>query len=363
MSDNATKFFRLGIFQKILLAMLLVALVPLSVISYIDYRSTNDNIKDAISGRLAGVSDKLVGHVNDWVMMNQLALDQNATLADMSSMNVQLQTPVLRSMLAGYPWSYLVFTSGRDGMNIGRSDDKPTVDYSDRVYFKQVMQGKSLGHQVVISKTTNKPALILATPIYAPGSKSIVGVIAMGMSIAELSQQFTSLRIGETGYAFLLDNNGKVVAHRKEEVADKNADFSKHPAFVNRPAEGKAELVYEDEGQAVVASVQVTAQGWTMVTQQAYSEAYAPVRSANIRALAILVITLLGVLIVAYMLSERLSSPIRRLTDIANEMSRGRLFTNIPEASRRDEIGALAAAIDRMGTSIRLAMERLRAKT
>ena len=85
--------------------------------------------------------------------------------------------------------------------------------------------------------------------------------------------------------------------------------------------------------------------------------------SANIRALAILAITLLVVLIVAYMLSERLSSPIRKLTEIANEMSRGRLYTNIPETQRRDEIGALAAAIDRMGTSIRLAMERLRAKT
>ena len=108
--------------------------------------------------------------------------------------------------------------------------------------------------------------------------------------------------------------------------------------------------------------MQTTAQGWTMVTQQAYSEAYAPVRAANIRALAILAITLLAVLMVAYMLSERLSSPIRKLTEIANEMSRGRLFTDIPEAKRRDEIGALAAAIDRMGTSIRLAMERLRAK-
>jgi methyl-accepting chemotaxis protein len=362
MSNKLTNFFRLGIFQKILLAMLLVALMPLGVISYIDYRSINENIKDAISSRLAGVSDKLVGHVDDWVMMNQRALEQNATLADVSSMDVQRQGPVLRSMLAGYPWSYLVFTIGPDGMNIGRSDDKPTVDYSDRVYFKQVMQGNPLGQQVVISKTTNKPSLILATPIYAPGSKSTVGAIAMGMSIAELSQQFTSLRIGETGFAFLLDNNGKVVAHRKEEFADKNADFSKHPAFVSRPSGGKTELVYEDEGRTVVASVQTTAQGWTMVTQQAYSEAYAPVRSANIRALAILVITLLAVLIVAYMLSERLSSPIRKLTEIANEMSRGRLFTDIPEANRRDEIGALAAAIDRMGTSIRLAMERLRAK-
>ena len=43
-------------------------------------------------------------------------------------------------------------------------------------------------------------------------------------------------------------------------------------------------------------------------------------------------------------------------------MSRGRTVVKVAEAGRGDEIGALAAAIDRMGTSIRLAIERLSAK-
>ncbi len=352
-----------SIFHKILAAMLLVALVPLSAIWYVDYRTANDYTTTAIQQQLAELSDRTVTQVNDWVGMNLKALNQNAALADMVSMDPKRQNPILRTMLNEYSWSYLVFTIGPDGINIGRSDDKEPIDYSDRVYFKQVMEGKTMGSQVVISKTTNKPALILSAPIYftdTAGARQVTGVIAMGMSIAELSARITNLRIGKTGFAFLLDENGKVVAHQKEEYADTSADFSQHPAFTGRPASGRKELVYDDAGRKVIAYAQATAQGWTMVTQQDYDEAYGPVQSAKLRGLVILAVTIVLVTLVAYLVSKMLSDPIRNLTRIADEISRGRLVTQITEVQRGDEIGRLAGAIDRMGTSIRIAMDRLR---
>jgi methyl-accepting chemotaxis protein len=354
---------KFNIFHKILLAMLLVALVPLSVIWYVDYRTANEQIRAAIQRELSGVSDQTVTQVNDWIGMNLKALKQTAALADMVTMDPKRQNPILRTTLNEYQWSYLVFTIDPNGMNVGRSDDKPPIDYSDRAYYKQIMEDKPFGSQVVISKTTNKPALILSAPIYSnvvSGGRQIAGVIAMGMSIADLSARITNLHIGKTGYAFLLDENGKVVAHQKEEYADTSADFSKHPAFVARPASGKRELVYEDAGKKVIAYAQTTAQGWTMVTQEDYDEAYAPARASNLRALVILVVTLILVTAIASWFSRLLSTPIRNLTHIADEISRGRVFTKIAEVDRGDEIGLLAGAIDRMGTSIRLAMDRLR---
>jgi methyl-accepting chemotaxis protein len=354
---------KLSIFHKILLAMLLVALVPLSVIWYVDYRTTSEQITASIQRELSGLSDRTVTQVNDWIGMNLKALNQTAALADMATMDPKRQNPILRTTLNEYSWSYLVFTIDPKGMNVGRSDDKPPIDYSDRIYYKQIMDGKPFGSQVVISKTTNKPALILSAPIYsgvAGGERQVAGVIAMGMSIADLSARITNLRIGKTGYVFLLDENGKVVAHQKEEYADTSADFGKHPAFVARPVSGKTQLVYQDGGKQVIAYAQTTAQGWTMVTQQDYDEAYAPVRNSNIRALVILVVTLVLVTVIASWFSRLLSSPIRNLTHIADEISRGRVVTKIAEVDRGDEIGQLAGAIDRMGTSIRLAMDRLR---
>ena len=347
------------------MAMLFVAVVPLSVIWYINYQNMIRQTTEGINKELANVSDKLVSYVTSWVTMNLKLLNQNAALAETASMDGARQKPILRSVLNEYKWSYLVFTVGPDGMNVGRSDDLKLLDYSDRNYYKDVMNSAPMGKQVLISKTTGKPALILSAPIYAAdkttGEKKIAGVIAMGMSIAEMSERITNLRIGKTGYAFLLDENGRVVAHQKEEYADTSADFSKHPAFLQRPQTGKSLITYEEGGKKFIAYVQKTDQGWTMVAQQDYDEAFRPVRDANRNASLLLVATLVAVTLIAYLFSQQLANPIRNLTRIADEMSRGRTVVKIAEAARGDEIGALAGAIDRMGTSIRLAIERLTA--
>jgi methyl-accepting chemotaxis protein len=50
------------------------------------------------------------------------------------------------------------------------------------------------------------------------------------------------------------------------------------------------------------------------------------------------------------------------LTNIANSISRGQLEAEIKEIARNDEIGSLARAIQRMGVSLKLAMDRFKKK-
>lgn len=357
---------KLGIFQKILLAMLTVAVGPLGAIWYIDQRNSTEQLANAIDQRLSDVSDKLVTQVNSWTAMNLKVLNQNAALADMTSMDPNKQNPILASIVKEYPWVLRLFTTALDGKTLGKSDDAAVIDYSDRIYFKQVMKGEPMGKQVIISRVTGKPAVVLSTPIRKPdaaaGTSHLIGMIAMTLHITDISDVVTNLRVGSTGFAFVLDEDGKVVAHRKQEFATKSADFSKHPAFLGWRDKGRQRLEYEDAGHKVIAYVEKTAPGWLLVTQQDYDEAFAPLREANRQALLLLLVTVLSVTLIAYLLAQRLATPIRNLTRISDDISRGRVVMKIAEVNRSDEIGALAAAIDRMGVSIRLAMERLKAR-
>ena len=61
-------------------------------------------------------------------------------------------------------------------------------------------------------------------------------------------------------------------------------------------------------------------------------------------------------------LGKALTRPINELTAIAVQLSNGELQVNIPQTARGDEIGSLARAIERLGVSIQLAMDRLRKK-
>ena len=61
-------------------------------------------------------------------------------------------------------------------------------------------------------------------------------------------------------------------------------------------------------------------------------------------------------------LTKTISRPLRELTEVADRFSKGDLDLKVPGLGRHDEIGNLAKALDRLGTSTRLAMERLKRK-
>ena len=351
---------RFGIFGKILATMLMVSVIPLGIVWYLDYIQIRSGLEHNIEQKLDNTALQLANEVDQWVRMNQKVLQQNAALGDIASMQAEKQNPVLRTILKEYDSTYLVFTTDAKGINIGRSDGKKPKDYSDRAYVKAVTGGAPLAKQIVVGKTSGKPAMILAAPIPGAEAGSVSGVIAMAMHIRKLSERITDTKIGRTGFAFILDESGKVVAHQQTGSAPTTTDFSLHPAFVQRPQSGGRFVGYKDDQAEVVATVRQTETGWYVVTQQDRDEAYASLREAQLIGVAVLVLTLVVVSVVAFILARGLSQPIRNLTRIAEELSRGGTPGAIEEVSRSDEIGQLAAAIDRMAASIRLAIERLR---
>lgn len=356
-----SKKVKFGISQKILLTLLVVALVPLVSIWFFSYQSNTRFTEEKVNKELAAINSNLITHVDDWVDMNQRMLQQNASLAEMKSMQSRLQNPALKTITKYYDWAYLAFTVDTKGNNIGRSDGKKTKYYGDRDYFKQVVAGKKFGQQILIGKTSGKPAMVLSTGIFDHDG-TLKGVLAQAMTLTKLSEKIVNNRIGKTGFTFLVDEKGNVIAHPDAEMTRSRVDLSKHQALEGM-AKGQAVTVYTDmNGKKIVAVAQKTAQGWTMVSQQDYAEAYQLVKAENTKALYLLIITLIIVCLIAVLMSRSLTAPILELTQVAEKYSQGQLDLKITGLDRNDEIGQLSRAIERLGTSIRIAISRLQKK-
>jgi len=344
---------RVGILPKVFVTMVFVTVIPLAVIWYLGYQATMDRLSKDIDDRLSGVANNAVTHVNAWVDTHARLLGQNAALGDIASMDPKRQRPVLESIARTYPWIFLAHTVAPNGMNVTRNDQEAPKDYNDRKWFQQPAAGAPLGWQVLISRTTGQPAFNLATPIRNPLG-GVIGVLSIGMHIDELTRTIANVHIGATGFAFLVDERGAVIAHPKA-----RGSLAQHPAVIAVGSESKKKVVFEEGGKTVVAYAQKTDQGWTFVTQQDYAEAYAPIDDANRKALILLVGSVVFVGLLASVLAPRLTHPIRNLTEIADAISRGQLGDQIHEVERSDEIGGLARAIDRLKMSVELAMRRL----
>lgn len=353
------KKVRFGIFHKVLLTMVLVAAAPLTAIWYTNYLNSTENISRTISFQFQQGLSYLTNHVNGWVDMNHRMLRQNASLPDMLSMDPAQQNPLMKLIAKEYDWNYLAFTVAPNGQNIARSDGKEPKFYGDRSYVKQVLAGEQLGKQVLIGKTSGKPALVMAVPIRNQKG-SLKGVLAIAMHIAGLSEHITTTRIGETGFAFLVDETGKTIAHPSSEMTSLRQDLSADPAVAAGLTAGESELLYTDtDGRKIIAHMHRTAEGWLIVMQQDYDEAFASLEEFNRSAIIMLAVTLVVVVVIAFLFSRRLSKPIMQLTEAADAVSRGQMNAAIEGAERGDEIGHLASAINRLRNSTRLAMERL----
>lgn len=353
--------FSLKIFHKILLATVAVALIPLAGLLYISGYQLQHDWRLNVHQSLRLTAEGLTARANGWTEMNLRALRENAALPDLVSMDGGRQRPVLKAIQLAYDWSYLVFTVRPDGQNTARSDENPLVFYGDRGYFKQVIGGQPLGQEVLIGRTTGKPALILAAPVRDADGHT-AGVLALAMHLVDVSQAVVGTRIGSTGYAILVDDKSRVIAHgRPEKVSQALQDLSSHPAL--RMKESAQEpVVFEEGGSRVVAFTTRTSLGWTLIVQQDYDEAFAPLLDSNRNALILAACALVLVMAVAYSLSVQLARPIRELTQVAEDISRGDFTSKVVGTERRDEIGALARAVERMAVSIRMAFDRLRKK-
>ncbi len=349
---------RLNIFYKFLLVTLVASLVPLSALWWANRTVSHVAWSDAANQRLEETANSLAGKIDDWARTNLLLLEQLAKLEAIKSMDPERQNPVLKSVSKTYNWTYLVFTIAPDGRNIGRNDGRKTMYFGDRVYFLDVLHGKPHGQQVLIGRTSGKPTYVLSVPIRGTENQ-LLGVVALSAQLDAITAAVGGRRIGNTGFAFLLDDKGKVIAHRDTEKAQSLLDLHDHQAVVEAEGGKNSSVTFVENGERQVAEVRRVGLGWTLVVQQSYEEAFATLYEADRLASYLFIAALLLSLVIAGFTAKRLSLPLRSLTDASNEISRGRLGIKVPETHRSDEIGELAKGIERMAVSVRLLGDRL----
>jgi len=353
---------RFGLFGKIIIVMLLVSILPFGILWFLTFRETNERIRSDSEALMVQTAKGLADQIDGWIQGNFSTLRMAATLPEIVSMNREQQEPVLKAIGREYPFMYLVFTVGPNGTNIARSDDQPLVSYADRQYYKDIMAGKTLTWQTVTGRTSKLPALIMAVPI-RDGNR-VVGVLATAMNVEDISKKAANWKMGRTGFAFLVDEQGNVVSHPKQQYAEKRENLNNTPLISTFRKKGWTSITTPfagENGQTAIGHARSNSYGWVLALQQDENEIFETLNIIQNFALTLLAVTVLLVVTIAWFSARALVTPIMELTDAAERMSLGELNVKI-DVKSRDEIGLLAQAIGRMQTSLRMAMNRLKKK-
>ncbi|ACN14712.1 conserved hypothetical protein [Desulforapulum autotrophicum HRM2] len=352
------KPIKFGLYPKTFLIMLLISLIPVGLFFMITYSETSARVEADTQLLMQQSTSGLLNHIDEWVDKNKRLLQMVSRLDGIKYMDPTEQTKILELIHEQYPWIYLAFTLDIDGMNTARNDGNILKDYSDRSYFKDIQKGSAFSWQTLLGKTSQKPALVLAVPIMNNGT--MVGVMAGAMTTEAISQSVAKWTKGKTGFAFLVDEKNKVIAHQVKQYVLEEKNLTDNPVFSlsDGKISGFGEFM-DNKGSLNIASFKKNKLGWNMVVQQEKNEAYATLLKFQKYILVFFSLTIIIVAIIAWFSARSISKPIIEMTDAATRMSLGDLDVQIKIRSK-DEIGMLARSIVRMQTSLAYAMKRLK---
>ena len=330
--------------------LVLAGILPLIVIAilYASGRAAK-RIREEGKENLALNAELLAESMNEWTNYNYLMLKNLSQQSAIIGMNPEEQHLELNTLTNNYEHIYLAMVVAPTGFSVAKNDDKKMKYYGDRIYIKNAMKGDEITYEAIISRTNGKPAVCMGTPIRNKKTE-ILGVAAICTNLDIIAKQVDKLRFGQTGYGFVVDEEGNVLAHSEKKFTsgDRLEDKHSYPP-VQRLLSGDSGLLYftdYDGIKWISYSIHLN-NGWGVVINQQQSEFFQDEQEFLTLALFIATVTVLGVSVVTWLIGNRAIAPLANLTNAAIAIANGKWNYKL-KTRRQDELGILTNSFNRM---------------
>ena len=354
--------------RKLPLMFIVLGAVPLIFLSFIIYRFSSDSLvkssKNHIMNTTKIESDVLNALVTGQRTEVELAAQKESVIQFLKHRLNENDTVELKKQEAsklaselnkrvkevGYlRRSFIIDLNG----NITAENNNENVGMSltDRSYFKGAIKGKSNISEVLHSKVDGKVMVVLAAPIKDETGR-IIGVFCNEF-YTDFFVRFTSnIKIGETGYAYIIGNDGKVIAHPdKNEIGNVPDNKKVQDIVKNIDSEDKSEIgmdsyTYKNHSKYVGYSY-VQELKWVLVVVQNIEEVNAPARLELYVIIGITILMIILSTIISILSARSITNPISKLTESMNRASEGEL-TSLCEYESKNELGQLSSNFNKM---------------
>jgi PAS domain S-box-containing protein len=354
MNNPLRRNFRVRLTFMALLASVPAMLAAHEAVSYV----AAELLRAGARRQLATTTDTLSRNVRQWDRSVALALRVLAADPDVFGMDPARQRTALARTARVYDRVFLAHTTNLAGTNVARSDGHAPIDYSDREWFQRARNGQPVSRSVHVSRTTGRPAVSFSAPIREDARGRIVGVVGLVTHLDDLGEVIRAVRLGETGYAFIVDDHGQLLAHPDQAPLAGLRSLSQYPpvqALLRGYGSGSGAFT-DASGEQWMTHTVALPNGWGVVSLQKESEVVGGASAFLGLAHWAVAGALLAIVIVTWLMSGRLMRPIRELTGAASALAAGRWDQAVP-ADGGDEVAELARSFNGMVGRLRAGYE------
>jgi methyl-accepting chemotaxis protein len=297
------------------------------------------------------------GDLGKWLEVRVAEVEMLANMPLVVENNRERVIPYLAAEIKRKPGylRFFVVASNGDAYYSNNS----TSNLKDRDYVKTVLTtGKPIVADPVISRVDNKAVIVIAAPIFRNGK--VDGVMGSTITIDDLSAMVGKIKQGNSGYSYVVQKNGLVIAHPDSKLAMK-MNFQKDanlPVELKNMATKMANkengiTVYNFNGKNRYAGfAPIPGTDWSIGTNVPVEEVTGIlavlVKSSAWSGLAALLIAAFLV----FWFATRFAKPITQVSAMAMQIAGGDLRVKPLALSSNDEIGKMADAMDQMASSL-----------
>jgi methyl-accepting chemotaxis protein len=327
---------------------------------------TDNDYRQISAARAAEIGKQLDKHYAELTVITKhgsfASGDKAAANAYVRGLNGKLSPDIAATLIA---WP--------DGMAL--LPDGGWVNVKDRGYFKQIFgEGRDfvIG-EPSISRRVKVPAVILAMAAKDSAGNTIA-VVGLEMVLATLSDIAASIRVGKTGYGWIVDQRGLVIAHpNKRAILNLNMTEADSKGYVGLNALGKRVLTESNGSGTFTTATGVpstlyfaeipNSAGWRLGLSVPTREVNEASRDIVRVLLIMLVLGIAAALGISTLLARSIASPIIRVKDALGALSEGQLNVEkgieATPSRRRDEIGDLGRALSLLNERLSGVVDRI----
>lgn len=230
------------------------------------------------------------------------------------------------------------------------------TDLSTREYYTTSMNGQIYWSEVLVSAFTGDDIQVISQPI-KDNNDSIIGVLCMAIDFQVFRDYVLDVKIGEKGYAYLIDHKGIVIAHPSSDklglaldsfgIEDLTAQI---PSMIGGKT-GEVEYTYDGITKLNKFAPIGT---WSLSINAVNSEFLAPVKELEIQQLIFaFIFFIMGSILIAYS-SMRIVKRIKSMNIAMNQVAQGNLTTRVNQGKQIE-----GDEIDQMGNALNTTVEEL----
>nr|WP_319489029.1 methyl-accepting chemotaxis protein [uncultured Caproiciproducens sp.] len=309
------------------------------------YQSSYQSMSNEVSMASKNYSESVEDKVQQYKMAIEL-IANNATITSSSAPEDEIR---LEKERLAKKYGFLSVTT----VDATGQTNVAGVNVADKDFFKQAITGKTYFSSPIYSKSDNSTVIYLSAKI--SNFSDFQGIVYATLSSDVFCNLVDNATIGKSGYSFITDKFGTIIAHRDRSVvnsstnyiekAKSDSSFSGLANTVKKIISGQnGTTTYTLKGMEYYTSYYPikNTDGWSICVTTLFSEMMSNFYTSIYITLAIMILFIILSIFISLKTAKHIVEPIKALVTRTEMLAEGDLHSQIPHVNTKDEIEILS---------------------